>query len=50
MSKLFIASLIALFTVSVYASCIGQSIVGSDGVIKYCQTCCVNNQCVTICN
>jgi hypothetical protein len=50
MCKLFIGALIALFSYSVYANCIGQSIVGSDGVIKYCQTCCVNGQCVTVCN
>lgn len=44
-----IALALALFATAVYASCVTNTIITSDGKTLICQTCCYGGSCNTVC-
>jgi hypothetical protein len=48
-SKLAIGLFASFFAAAVYAQCTSTTVVGPDGRITLCQTCCYQGQCTTVC-
>lgn len=48
-TKLIAGILATLFTTAVYAACTSTTVVGPNGDVTMCQTCCYQGQCTTVC-
>lgn len=49
MTRTILALVLALASVAAHANCVGHFIYRADGTSIYCQTCCNNGYCTTVC-